>query len=89
MIRVTLPGRFAHVCRAVVPSRVEAAAKAFDDLQIRAYAAGVGSLASADLPTREVIFSQEGAGGRGCWSASRRELERVRGSGTYGMRRSV
>ena len=65
MIRTTLPGRFAHVCRAVVPSRVFGPAKAFDVVQLRAYAAGVGSLGSEDLPTREVIFSQEAAGGRG------------------------
>ena len=65
LTRVTLPGRFQHVCRSVIPSRVLAAAKAFDDLQVNAYRAFCGSLCSDDLPAREVIFAQEGAGGRG------------------------
>ena len=65
LIRVTLPGRFQHVCRSVIPSRVLPAAKAFDDLQVDAYRAFCGSLSSDDLPAREVIFAQEGAGGRG------------------------
>ena len=65
LIRMTLPGRFAHVCRAVVPKRVVEPAKAFDDLQLRAYAAGIGQLSSQDIPVRETVFMQQGAGGRG------------------------
>ena len=65
MIRTTLPGRFAHVCQAVVPRRVFEPASAFDALQLRAHAAGVGPHVSDDLPVREVVFLQPGAGGRG------------------------
>ena len=39
LIRTTLPGRFAHVCRAVVPDRVIDHAREFDALQVEAYAA--------------------------------------------------
>ena len=65
LIQMTLPGRFAHVCRAVVPTRVVGPARAFDDLQLRAYSAGVGQLSSDDIPVRETVFMQQGAGGRG------------------------
>ena len=65
LIRTTLPGRFAHVCRAVVPDRVIDHAREFDALQVEAYAAAVGQLESDDIPVVETIFMQQGAGGRG------------------------
>ena len=48
-----------------MPRRVFEPASAFDALQLRAHAAGVGPHVSDDLPVREVVFLQPGAGGRG------------------------
>ena len=66
VVRTTLPGRFQHVCKAVVPRRVCLLAAQFDELQISAFSAAVGQLTSTDIPdVRDAIMLQLGAGGRG------------------------